>query len=127
MEPFTYNDLSHLLEYIDHHSYTTVPVYDLKISSTEGQHPEHIHSIGPVGHSIFKMDVQGSLSVHSLFLQRGTFIERIRWNNRNTAIAIYCRERAIHIKTDSIGFLEVCRHKLTGMGVSKITVDLKPR
>jgi hypothetical protein len=127
MEPFSYDDISHLLEYLNRHSYTAIPIYDLKISSAEGHQPEHIHSIGPVGHSTFKMNVQGALSVRALFNQYGTTVERIRWNNHNTAIAIYCRERAVHIKTDSIHFLEVCRHKLTEKGVSKITVDLKPR
>jgi hypothetical protein len=124
--PLSYENVKVLLEYLDTHSYTPRAVYELKISSISGQQPEHIYSIGSVEPTIFKMKVQGLVNIRRVSERQGTSILRIGWSNRDSTIAIDMLERTLHIKTASLSFVEICRHKLTGQNVSKITVDLKP-
>jgi hypothetical protein len=124
---FRYSNLRHLLEYLDAHSYTPKAHYNLKIMSNTGVHPEHSYSIGPVEPSIFEMTVQGSSAVRDLSDRQGIRILQIAWSNNDSSIILDCSERSLFIKTASLSFTEICRHKLTEQGVSKIVVDLKPR
>jgi hypothetical protein len=41
------------------------------------------------------------------------------------SVRINLVSREVEIHTDSISFLEICRHRLTGQGIRKIAVDLK--
>lgn len=125
--PFEYSNLKQLLEYLDMHSYTPKAHYNLKVMSSTGRHPEHSYAIGPVEPSIFEMTVQGSSAVRDLSDRQGTRILQIFWANNDSSVILDCSDRSLFIKTASLSFTEICRHKLTGQGVSKITVDLKPR
>ena len=125
--PLDYSSLKQLLEYLDAHSYTPKAHYNLKVMSSTGHHPEYSYAIGPIEPSIFEMTVQGSSAVRDLSDRQGTRILQIAWSNNDSSIILDCSERSLFIKTASLSFTEICRHKLTGQGVSKIVVDLKPR
>ena len=127
MQPLEYCNLKPLLEYLNTHSYTSKAVYGLKIQSSTGIHPEYSFAIGPIEPSVFEMTVQGSSAIRNISERQGTLILQIVWRNLDSNVMIDCIERSIFIKTSSLSFAEICRHKLSHQGVSKILVDLKPR
>ena len=122
-----YCNLKQLLEYLNTHSYTSKAEYGLKIQSSTGIHPEHSFAVGPIEPSVFEMTVQGSPAIRKISEREGTLIRQIVWRNLDSTVIIDCIERSIFIKTSSLSFAEICRHKLSHQGVSKILVDLKPR
>ena len=121
MQPFTFSELRHLLEYLDGHAATPQSIYHIKFwTSFQDQ-------VGGSGSYITKMKVQGSRSIQRISERQGIELDRITWRNRDSIITLNCGRRELLIETDALSFVEICRHKLTGQNVSKILVDLKPR
>lgn len=121
--PFTFDELCYLLEYLDGHAATPQSTYSLQISGFIRDN----ESIDINDTCISNITVRGLRSIQRISKRPGVLLEHISWSNLDSTVTFDCTNRELHIKTGSISFIEVCRHKLSRQSVSKIIVDLKPR
>ena len=121
MNPFKYSNIDYLVEYLEQHSGGN-PTYKVRLATP---FVEYINGFESIGQSTFKMRVQGFRALRRLFDQYRV-IDMITWAHNNMKVVINCKERSLYIETGSTHFLQVCRHTMTGQGLSKITVDLNP-
>lgn len=139
MSPFQFQQIVQLLEYLAGHSNeaATHALFSVKMT-LEGEEdmPDAISDqLRQVSHVIaddiisvqFRCTVEGVEQVAHLFHDTPYRIQRISWGGQGHEVRIDCRSREVLIRTDSLIFLEICRHKMTGQGVRKMTVDLKIR
>jgi len=120
MQAFTFSELRHLLEYLDGHAATPQSIYHIRFWAPYQDNDS-------VGSYLTKAKVQGSRSIQRISDRPGVKLERIIWRNFDSIVTLNCGRRELLIETDSLSFVEICRHKLTGQNVGKILVDLKPR
>jgi hypothetical protein len=73
----------------------------------------------------FRCAVEGVAGVSNLFHHTPYTVEKVEWRSHGNDVRIDCVNREVQIATDSISFVELCRHKMTGQRVRKFTVSLK--
>lgn len=139
MSPFKFQQIAPLLEYLAGHGDQPAAqaLFTVKMSLEDTDEvPDAIaDQLRQVSHVIaddiisvqFRCTVEGVEQVAQLFFNTPYRIQRISWGGQGHEVRIDCRTREVLVHTDSLVFLEVCRHKLTGQGVRKMTVDLKIR
>jgi hypothetical protein len=138
--PFDFQNIVHLVEYLVEHSPEVahrVP-FHVKLSIRPGdtgteileqlypleQLCSAIHA-EPISMS-FRGTFTGLGALVNLFEATPYTIESITWKGgHGNEVTVDCIAREVHVATDSISFLEICRHKMTGQGVRKFTADLK--
>ena len=120
MQPFTFSELRHLLEYLDGHAAIPQSIYHIRFWAP-------CQDNDSVGSYLTKTKTRGSRSIQRISDRPEVELDRIIWRNRDSIITLNCGRRELLIETDSLSFVEICRHKLTGQNVGKILVDLKPR
>ncbi len=131
--PFSYSDLRSLIEFLTYHSQnTTAPGFTVSLNLVP--HDYTLSSLlfpaqqNPI--SIFKVateiHVDTIKGLEELFHYPGTVqVQTVIWKGMfNSRLTINCLERTVKIYTDSISFMELCRHKLMRKGVHQFTVEL---
>jgi hypothetical protein len=139
MAPFQFHNLVQLLEYLASHSDqpACAATFSVKMALEGGDqaHDAIVDQLRDISNVIaddlisvqFRCSVDGVEQVAQLFLNSPYRIQRIAWAGQGHRVTIDCKAREIEIATDSLSFVELCRHKMTAQGVRKMTVDLKIR
>lgn len=140
VHPFEMRNLIHLLEYIAAHSAGGTPAAEFTVKLTlnsdtnydsDNELLQGITSITPgaiedIQVVSVRCKVAGVAGLAALFQHTPYSIERISWKgDGGHSIRIDCLTREVYLSTESVGFTEICRHKLTGERVRKFIVDLK--
>ena len=139
MSPFQFHNIVHLLEYLAGHGdqHPANATFSVKMA-LDGENElqdaitDQLRQISDVVADFvssvqFRCDVEGVQQVAQLYLHTPYRIQRITWSGQGHKVAIECKTREVEIATDSLSFVELCRHKLTAQGVRKMTVDLNIR
>lgn len=139
MSPFQFHNIVHLLEYLAGHGDQPPAnaTFSVKMA-LEGENELHeaisdqLRQVSDVVADFvssvqFRCDVEGVEQVAQLYLHTPYRIQRIMWSGQGNRVVIECKTRELEISTDSLSFVELCRHKMTAQGVRKMTVDLKIR
>ena len=135
--PFGFENIIHLLEYLATHSAQppAFAAFSAKLAlETDGDfHDSLVDQIGSAFQSdttelssiVFRCAVEGVAGVANIFHNTPYTVEKIEWRSHGNDVRIDCINREVHISTDSISFIELCRHNMTGQRVRKFTVSLK--
>jgi hypothetical protein len=149
MAPFRIDNLLNLLEYLATHgedspAFTTFSA-KLTLETGNSYHDsltEHLdapfsdNESAEIDTITFRCTVEGVQGVADLFYHKPYAVEKVYWRGgsgssgsnggaHGNEVRIDCAAREIHISTSSISFIEICRHKMVGQNVRKITIDLK--
>jgi hypothetical protein len=135
--PFGFENLIHLLEYLAMHSAQppAFATFSAKMAlETDGDFHDSLtdHLDGALNSDnaeltsiTFRCNVEGVAGIANLFHHTPYTVEKVEWRAHGNDVRIDCVNREVHIATDSISFVELCRHKMTGQRVRKFTVSLK--
>lgn len=135
--PFGFTNLIHLLEYLATHSAQPAAYAAFNVKLTLDADSDFHESLtdgltGPLQQNhaeietiSFRCAVEGVAGVAALFQDTPYTVEKVEWRAHGNTVRVDCGAREVQIDTDSIAFVELCRHKMTGQGVRKFTVDLK--
>ncbi len=131
---FVFQNVIHLLEYLVNHGDHPPPdvAFNVKLSLRPDDTGDVLLEqmslpldAEPISIS-FRCSVRGVGGVATLFESSPYTVESINWKGGyHKEVMIDCATREIYVRTDSISFLEVCRHTMTQQGVRKFTADLK--
>lgn len=131
---FTYNELFSLLDYLTDQGANRNPPTEFVVSFTMGPEPAPIHIPG-LGLMRCRTSSSNTIAVRTrselehIFeyasIYNGT-IDRITWTSHDDekTVRIRCKRRIVEVSSDSISFVEICRHMLTGQNVRRFTADL---
>jgi len=135
--PFGFDNIVQLLEYLATHSAQS-PAFaafsakmaldadeDYADSLTRHIDNGFISDSAELSSITFRCSVEGVAGVANLFQRTPYLVEKVEWRAHGNDVRIDCVNREVHITTDSISFIELCRHKMTGQRVRKFTVSLK--
>jgi hypothetical protein len=133
-QPFVLQNVIYLLEYLVNHGEHAPPdvAFNVKLSLRSDDAADFLleqvcsplHA-DPISMS-FRCTVRGVGGMVNLFEASPYTVDSISWKGvHHNEVLVDCIAREVHVVTDSIGFLELCRHKMIGQGVRKFTADLK--
>ena len=134
--PLQYDDVHHLLDYIIYHSWNPrMPEFRVSLAivsdpAAPAAYTIPVADVSYVPHSCSTViTVEGLAALKDLFNYPSSLtIQTIDWVGvRNCSVHIDVPRRQVHLRTDSISFVELCRHKLSRSGVHRMSVDLSVR
>ena len=129
---FTFTDLQLLLAHLAQHSSCPPESVEFDVKLTVCSMDSMFQNTGLAVTSPVSVKVNtratGIRGIQELFGRAANDeikLHTIRWKAGGHALNIYLEDREIILKTDSISFVEIIRHLMTGRHVRRFTVDLK--
>jgi hypothetical protein len=122
---FDFEDVGSLLEFLAGAGGT--PSFKLKMSCGGGGGGAAAASFPGVVQSIsVRTVVQGVEAVADIFAQDVYCVRKISWKGvGGTTVEIDCDQREVYVAADSMSFVELCRHHVTGKAVRNFSADLR--
>ena len=134
MTPLTYRDIYQLLQYIHYNrNFENPRQFHIQIYSTDTILLSHMSNVNVANIKdntiLYTVEhVEDIQQYMEIFNTRDNHIKTIEWGNHNQEeILIDVLKSKVYLKTDSLSFTEMCRHKLNGTAVKKFMIDLKIR